>query len=77
MRMGKVRFVIEYAVDLDNPEQVECAKDFVTEDVYSATKYYDTDGYIDEVEDPLLTVADIHEGIIELTSEDDDDGEDE
>jgi hypothetical protein len=45
--------------------------DFVTEDVYSATKYYDTDGYIDEIEDASLTVADIHEGIIELTSEED------
>jgi len=70
MRMGKVRFVIEYAVDLDNLKQVECAKEFVTEDVYSATKFYDTEGYIDEIEDPSLTVADIHEGIIELTSED-------
>jgi hypothetical protein len=77
MRMGKVRFIIEYAVDLDNPEQVEIAKEFVTEDVYSATKFYDTEGYIDEVEDSSLTIADIHEGIIELTSEDDDEEGDE
>jgi len=73
MRMGKVRFVIEYAVDLDNPEQVEIAKEFVTEDVYSATKFYDTEGYIDVIEDSSLTIDDIHEGIIELTSDEDED----
>jgi hypothetical protein len=76
MKMGKVRFIIEYAVDLDNPDQIEVAKDFVTEDVFNATKFYETNGYIDVIEDPSLTYADIHPGIIELTldEEDEDDG---
>jgi len=73
MKMGKVRFIIEYAVDLDNPDQIEVAKDFVTEDVYSATKFYDTDGYIDVIEDSSLTYADIHPGIVELTLDEEDD----
>jgi hypothetical protein len=73
MKMGKVRFLIEYAVDLDNPDQIEVAKDFVTEDVFSAVKFFDTNGYIDVIEDSLLTYADIHPGIIELTLEEDED----
>jgi hypothetical protein len=76
MKMGKVRFLIEYAVDLDNPDQIEVAKDFVTEDVFNATKFYDTDGSIDVIEDPSLTYADIHPGIVELTLDEDDEADD-
>jgi hypothetical protein len=75
MRMGYVRFVIEYAVDLDNPEQVEIAKDFVCEDIDSAVRFNETEGYIEIVEDSSLTEDDIHEGIIELSGSHD--GEDE
>jgi hypothetical protein len=75
MRMGYVRLVIDYAVDLDNPEQVEIAKDFVCEDVDSAVKFNEIEGYIEIVEDSSLTEDDIHEGIIELSGSHD--GEDE
>jgi len=75
MRMGYVRLVIDYAVDLDNPEQVEIAKDFVCEDVDSAVKFNEIEGYIEIVEDSSLTEDDIHEGILELSGSHD--GEDE
>lgn len=69
MKMGLVRFVIEYAVDLDKPNQIEVAKDFVCEDVDSAVKFNETEGYIEVVEDSSLTYDDIHSGILELTGE--------
>lgn len=69
MKMGLVRFVIEYAVDLDKPEHIEVAKDFVCEDVDSAVKFNETEGYIEVVEDLSLTYNDIHSGILELTGE--------
>lgn len=75
MRMGYVRFVIEYAVDLDNPLQVENAMDFVCEDVNSAVKFNELEGYIETVEDSSLTEDDIHEGIIDLSEDYDDDEE--
>jgi hypothetical protein len=75
MRMGYVRLVIDYAVDLDNPEQVEIAKDFVCEDVDSAVKFNEIEGYIEIVEDSSLTEDDIHEGIIELSGSHDEEDE--
>ena len=77
MKMGKVRFIIEYAVDLDKPEQIEVAKDFICEDVDSAVKFNETEGYIEVVEDSSLTYDDIHSGIIELTGEGENDNSDE
>lgn len=67
MRMGKVEFSIAYAVDLDNPDQVDLAKDFVCEDVGAAVKYNETEGYLDIIEDPSLTEGDIHQSILEMT----------
>jgi len=75
MRMGYVRFVIEYAVDLDNPLQIENAMDFVCEDVDNAVKFNELEGYIETVEDSSLTEDDIHEGIIELSKPYDEDDE--
>lgn len=65
--MGKVQLVIWYAVDLDKPEQVELAKDFVLEDIDAAVKYNETESYLEVVEDASLTEDDIHSGIIDLT----------
>lgn len=75
MKMGKVRFIIEYAVDLDKPEQIEVAKDFVAEDVSAAVTYNEVESYMEVIEDSSVTEADIHEGIIELTTDEDDDNE--
>ena len=72
MRMGKVRFIVEYAVDLDNPRQIEVAQGFVVEDVDCAVQFNEVGSYMDIIEDALVTEADIHEGIIELTTENED-----
>lgn len=72
MRGGKVRILIEYAVDLDKPEQIEIAKDFVCEDAYSAVKYNDLEGYLEVIEDESVTEDDIHSGIINLTTDEED-----
>ena len=76
MKMGKVRFIIEYAVDLDKPNQIEVATDFVCEDVDAAVKYNETEGYIEVIEDSSLTYDDIHTGILELTGEVEDEEDD-
>lgn len=70
MRMGKVQFLIEYAVDLDKPDQIEVAKDFVTEDVQESVYRYCTNNYIEVLEDSSLTEDNIHSGIIDLTEGD-------
>lgn len=67
MRMGKVQFLIAYAVDFDKPDQIVVAKEFVTEDVEEAVRGYRTDDYIEVIEDSSLTESDIHSGIIDLT----------
>jgi hypothetical protein len=69
MRMGKVQFSIWYAVDLDEPYQIDVAKDFVAEDVDAAVKYNQVEDYFEIVEDSSLTRDDIHSSIIELSSE--------
>jgi hypothetical protein len=72
MRMGKVIFSVEYVVDLDKPNQVEVAKEFICEDVEGVIRYNtqaEMDSYIDTVEDSSLTYDDIHTGILELTGE--------
>jgi hypothetical protein len=76
MKMGKVRFIIEYAVDLDKPEQIDVATEFIYEDVDAAVKYNETDGYIETEEDSSLTYDDIHTGILELTEEDEEEEDD-
>ena len=67
MRMGYVRLIVEYAVDLDNPAQVEIAKDFVCEDIDNVVKFNETESYLDTVEDSSLDESDIHNGILELS----------
>lgn len=39
MRIGIVKFAVEYVVDLDNPDMVEEARACVYEDVANAVKY--------------------------------------
>jgi len=51
MRLGKVKLLCEYAVDLDNPEMVEAAKRAVYEDLMNAVKYNEVDAYINVFKD--------------------------
>jgi hypothetical protein len=60
MRMGKVSFAISEIVDLDNPEMVEMAKDFILDDIMNVYKYEeDYNDYIVCEEDNTLTETDI------------------
>lgn len=63
MRMGKVQFRIWYAVDLDDPKQVNVATGFIVEDLYSAIKYNEIEAYFECIEDSSLTERDIHSAI--------------
>jgi hypothetical protein len=74
MRLGKVQFILSYAVDLDNPDQVEVAKDLVAEDVDAAVKYNRVEDYFEIIEDSSLTEEDIHSAIFDLTEGDNYDG---
>lgn len=47
MRIGRVCFNIEYIVDLDNPEMIDVAKDFIRDDVDDIVKY---NSYIDFID---------------------------
>lgn len=71
MRMGKIRFIIEYAVDLDNQDQVDIANEFIYDDVKDINRYDNIESYTKIIEDSSLTYNDIHDAILELTSEDD------
>ncbi len=59
MRLGKVQFVREYVVDLDNEEMVEEARSWVLGDLESAMTHEDFIANIKEIEDDTLTVDDI------------------
>jgi hypothetical protein len=73
MRMGRVKFVIQYVVDLDNADQVELATDYVIEDAQNAVKYGEEQGYVHEVEDSSLTEADISQSILDFCFNEGDD----
>lgn len=61
MRMGKVRILDEYVVDLDNEEMVEHAKDALIEDVFNTIKFDSVQDGIEIIEDATLIEADIPE----------------
>jgi len=67
MRIGKVQIGLEYIVDLDDPEQVETAREFICADLESAIKYNEIDSNIEIVEDTTLTVSDINQNVLEAT----------
>jgi hypothetical protein len=69
MRIGRVIFRISYVVDLDNPDQVELAKDYILEDLTNAVKFSEETGYIGQEEDSTLTEKDIGSAIKEYSDE--------
>lgn len=78
MRLGKVRYLVEYVVDLDNQEHVEIAKEFIAEDIDFASRANgkEFESRFDYVEDNTLSPGDISQSLLECTS-DYDDGSDE
>lgn len=71
MRIGRVCFNIEYIVDLDNPEMIDVAKDFIRDDVDDIVKY---NSYIDfiDVEEAVGYTPDMITSVIkEMFAEDD------
>lgn len=71
MRMGKVRFLVEYAVDLDNEEHIDIAKEFIAEDIDYASHVdgSEFESYYTLVEDPTLSEGDISQSLLECTSD--------
>lgn len=73
MRLGYVRFVGEYIVDLDNNEMVEHAMDYLEEDIKSAVKDRTVrellDGYPDPVTNDLPRLGLSKEDISECCQE--------
>jgi len=61
MRMGRVRILDEYIVDLDNEAMVGRAKEALIEDIFTAVKFNEVLGALDIVEEETLTEADIPE----------------
>jgi hypothetical protein len=61
MRLGKVRLVSEYVVNLDNEDMVEDAKICLYEDIMNAVKFDELPSYIDVVEAPEACESDIPE----------------
>jgi hypothetical protein len=49
MRLGTIRYLAEYVVDLDNAEMVENARDAVIEDVQIASERPVLAGFIQEI----------------------------
>jgi len=69
MRLGKVRFVCEYVVDLDDDNMVFQAEDCIVEDVCNAIKYREVCEWLDIAEDKTLTANDIPEFLREKENE--------
>jgi len=49
MRLGRVRVLHEYVIDLDNKEMVDHAKEALAEDIFSAVKYNEV-GHLLEID---------------------------
>ena len=64
MRLGKVRFVIDYVVDLDNSEQVKKATGLIVKDIDYAIKYNEIEAYFTMIEDVNLSKKDIPEFLL-------------
>jgi len=70
MRIGRVRFELQYIVDLDDSDQVDIAKDYIIEDIGNAVKFNEEMSYIELVEDSSLSESDISQTITDcLTDE--------
>jgi len=72
MRMGKVQIGLEYIVDLDNPDQVIIAREFIYDDLVYGIKYDEIDSHIEIVEDASLSEHDINRNVLEMITEGDD-----
>jgi hypothetical protein len=59
-RLGYVSFTIRYAVDLDNEDMVEYAKECICDDLDSMAKYREYPNF-DFIEDPTITKDDFLE----------------
>ena len=59
MRLGKVRLLIQYTVDLDNQSMVDEAYDCINEDISNLIKYNEIADGIEVVEDPTAKEEDI------------------
>jgi len=73
MRLGKVKIISEYIVDLDNEEMVQHAKDALYEDFFNIVTFGDTqefDFLVDIDKDNTgLKESDIPDFLKELTEE--------
>lgn len=63
--MGKVEIKLEYAVDMDNEEMVNHAKECLYEDMMDAVKYNEMFKFIEVTEDNTLSVDDIPDFLME------------
>ena len=49
MRLGTIRYLVEYVVDLDNAEMVEAARAFIEEEILADVEEAHPDRYIVEI----------------------------
>ncbi len=73
--MGRVFWANGYAVDLDDKEMVDHAREAVFEDVCNAVKFDEVDNAITVEIRPDLTVADIASFLVEDHMQEDEKGE--
>jgi hypothetical protein len=59
MRLGKVRVLSEYVVDLDDENMVSSAKISLYEDLMNAVKFDELEAWIEVVEAPEANESDI------------------
>jgi len=69
MRMGRVVLDLGYAVDLNNEEMVEHAKQCIYDDICSAIKYNEVGDWIDVIETPKASPDMIPEFLLENDEE--------
>lgn len=63
-RMGKVRILLEYAVDLNDDAMVQNAKECLYEDLMSIMKYNEALDWIGVVENPEVSYDEIPEFLL-------------
>lgn len=59
MRLGKVRLLFQYTVDLDSETMVNGAYDAIGDDISNLMKYNEFADHIETVEDPTANENDI------------------
>lgn len=74
-RLGKVKFHLEYVVDLDNEDMVEHARQALYDDLFTIFKHDEEWYCIEVVEDTSLTEDMIPEFLIEDHMTDDSDAD--